>query len=161
MANMKDRFQTHTKQRTRLYIYILFFVFLDIRRNCSRHSSKLIFCLISSCIQFWFIDAVPKYLKLVTFTYDLLATFLLWFCCIVRFVVGVKAIIAIFCPRPKCYATGVRHALLVNGTGPDRLPSVTDGHYSQPLLGYSCRTPNYVSFITLHSCYRASLHISF
>jgi hypothetical protein len=52
-------------------------------------------------MQFLFIDAVPKYLKFVTFSDDLLATV---FCCdfvTVRFIAGVKVNIDIFCPRPK------------------------------------------------------------
>jgi hypothetical protein len=41
--------------------------------------SKFSVFLISSCMQFWYVTVIPKYLNFATFSYDLLAISMFWF----------------------------------------------------------------------------------
>ena len=71
--------------------------------NCSRHSLNLVSSLIYSCMQFWYVTVIHKYWKFATFSNDLLAIFMFWFCpAFCSLGINICLVSAAFTSRPTC-----------------------------------------------------------
>lgn len=70
--------------------------------NCSWHSLNLVSFLISSCIQFWYVTVIPKYLNFAMFSNDLLAFFMFWFCpAFCSLGINVCLVLSVFTSKPN------------------------------------------------------------